>query len=203
MSSSGRLIADETLGELLASLAAPTPAPGGGTAGAVAAASAASLVEMAASFTLAREDHAAVHGRMGEVVQRGRELRARLVALAEQELHAYEPVLEAIRLSREDPARGERVARALSDAAESPLGITRAAAAVAQLGAELAAQGAPRLVGDAVTATLLAEAACAAAGRLLAINLAAVPEDPRLAEASDLAGAAAAARVRALDVKQS
>ena len=154
---------------------------------------------MAASFTLAREDHADVHGRMTEVVQRGGELRARLVELAEQELHAYEPVLEAIRLPREQPARAERVAVALSDAAESPMGITRAAAEVAQLGGELAERGARRLVGDAVTATLLAEGACVAAGRLVEINLAALPAaGSRLAEVSGLTASAGAARTRAL-----
>lgn len=203
MGSTEHLIADKPLGELLDSLAARTPAPGGGTAAAFAAAAAAGLVEMAAGFTLGREDHADVHGRMAEVAARGGELRARLVELAEQELHAYEPVLEAIRLPREDSARAERVAVALSSAAESPMAITRAGAEVAQLGGELAERGAWRLVGDAVTAAVLAEGACVAAGRLAAINLSTVPDDPRLAEVSDLAAVAAAARTRALDARQS
>ncbi len=203
MGSTGRLIADSKLGELLDSLAARTPAPGGGTAAAFAAASAASLVEMAARFTLGRDDHADVHARIAEVRERAGRLRQELVELAERELHAFEPVLEAIRLPREDPGRDERVAIALSDAAESPIGIARAAAEVAALGAELAVSGARRLVGDAVTAALLAEAGCVAAGRLVEINLASMSDDPRLAEVSDLAAAAGAARSRALDAKQS
>ena len=64
------------------------------------------------------------------------------------------------------------------------MAITRAGAEVAQLGGELAERGARRLVGDAVTAALLAEGACVAAGRLAAINLSTVPDDPRLAEVS-------------------
>ena len=203
MGSTGRLIADSKLGELLDSLAARTPAPGGGTAAAFATASAASLVEMAARFTLGRDDHEDVHARIAEVRERAGRLRQELVELAERELHAFEPVLEAIRLPREDPGRDERVAVALSDAAESPIGIARAAAEVAALGAELAVSGARRLVGDAVTAALLAEAGCVAAGRLVEINLASMSDDPRLAEVSDLAAAAGAARSRALDAKQS
>jgi formiminotetrahydrofolate cyclodeaminase len=194
---------NETLGELLDSLAARTPAPGGGTAAAFAAASAASLVEMAASFTLGRDDHADVHARMAEVRAQAARLREELVELAERELHAFEPVLDAIRLPRAQPGRAARVAAALSEAAESPLGLARTAAEVAELGAELVATGARRLVGDAVTATLLAEASCVAAGRLVEINLESVADDPRRSEVSGLAAAAAGARERALSLQQS
>jgi methenyltetrahydrofolate cyclohydrolase len=204
MSSTGRLIADTAVSELLDALAARTPAPGGGTAAAFAAASAASLVEMAASFTLGRDDHSHVHGRMSDVAARAGRLRAQLIALAERELHAFEPVLDAIRIPSEDPERDARVARALSDAAESPLGIARAAAEVAGLGAEVAADGTPRLVGDAVTAALLAESACVAAGRLVEINLAGLSAaGPRLEEVSALVGAAASGRARALEAERS
>jgi methenyltetrahydrofolate cyclohydrolase len=202
MGSTERSIADNSLAELLGSLAARTPAPGGGTAAAFAAASAAALVQMAARFTAGRDDHTRAHARMNEVVGRAGDLRLRLVELAEVELHAFEPVLEAIRLPREDPDRDVRVAQTLSTAAESPMGISRAAAEIAGLGAELAERGAPHLVGDAVTAALLAEGACAAAGRLAELNLAAAPEDPRVAEVFELSAAAAAARTRALNAKQ-
>jgi formiminotetrahydrofolate cyclodeaminase len=140
---------------------------------------------------------------MTEVVQRCGELRARLVELAERELHAFEPVLDAIRLPRAQPGRDARVAAALSEAAESPLDIARAAGEVAELAAELAVSGARRLVGDAVTAALLAEASCVAAGRLVEINLESVADDPRRSEVSDLAAAAAGARERALSPQQS
>jgi formiminotetrahydrofolate cyclodeaminase len=140
---------------------------------------------------------------MTEVVQRCGELRARLVELAEHELHAFEPVLDAIRLPRAQPGRDARVAAALSEAAESPLDIARAAGEVAELAAELAVSGARRLVGDAVTAALLAEASCVAAGRLVEINLESVADEPRRSEVSDLAAAAAGARERALSPQQS
>ncbi len=156
---------------------------------------------MAAGFTLGRDDHADVHARMTEVRERAARLREELVGLAERELHAFEPVLDAIRLPRAQPGRDARVAAALSEAAESPLGIARAAAEVAELGAELVATGARRLVGDAVTAALLAEASCVAAGRLVEINLESVAGDPRRSEVSELAAAAAGARERALSLQ--
>jgi formiminotetrahydrofolate cyclodeaminase len=199
MSTTEHLIADHTLGELLDSLAAQTPAPGGGTAAALAGAAGAGLVEMATRFTLGRDDHADRHARMAEIWERAEQLRERLVALAQRELHAYEPVLEALALSHADRDRSGRVRDALSLAADSPLAVAVAAAEVAELGAELTVSGNHRVAGDAITGTLLAEAACRAAGRLVEINLAREPGDRRVSEAAGLASRAASARSRALD----
>lgn len=198
MGSSERALADRSLRELLEAVAERTPAPGGGASAALGCALAAGLVEMSAKFTLARDDYAAVHSRMGEVIEAADELREQLLECSEHELHAYEPVLEALRLQPDDPEREARLAEALSDAAESPLAIARAARSVAELGAELARSGSSHLVGDAITGAVLAEAACCAAARLAQVNLARVPSDPRLDESTALARQASAARVQAL-----
>lgn len=152
-------------------MAARTPAPGGGSSAAWTLALAAALVEMAAAFS-DREVPA---------------LRERALALAERELSAYGPVLEASRLPKDDPTRPDRLSRALSDAADSPLDIARLAAEVEQLARDLAANGNRTLEGDANTAAELAGAARRAAARLVEINLAAQPGDPRMAEAKQLA----------------
>jgi formiminotetrahydrofolate cyclodeaminase len=136
---------------------------------------AAALVEMGAAFADVPTDEAA-------------SLRARAVELAEAELHAYAPVLEAQRSG--DP---ERVGEALSRAADSPLAIARAATEVAELGASVAASGKEALKGDALVGVVLAEAACRAAGNLVRINLEGVPGDPRLAALSELERRASAA----------
>jgi methenyltetrahydrofolate cyclohydrolase len=198
MGSSEQALADRSLRELLESVAERTPAPGGGACAALSCAVAAGLVEMSAKFTLARDDYAAVHSRMGEVIEAAAELREQLLECSEHELHAYEPVLDALRLQPDDPERETLLAGALSDAAESPLAIARAARSVAELGAELARSGNSHLVGDAITAAVLAEAACCAAARLAQINLARVPSDPRCDEATALGRQASAARVQAL-----
>jgi formiminotetrahydrofolate cyclodeaminase len=181
-------LADQSVRELLDAVGARTPAPGGGAAAALSGSLAAGLVEMAARFTAGREDVAAEAGA----------LRGRLLELGERELSAYEPVLEAIALDAGDPDRDARLRAALSDAADSPLEIARAAAVVASLGAELALTGNTNLTGDAITGVALAEAACCAAARLTEINLARVPSDPRLDEAAGLTRQASAARAKAL-----
>lgn len=185
------------LSDLLDDVAAQTPAPGGGCSAAWAAALAAALVEMAAGFTLAHEEYAPVHERMRAAGSRAAALRARALRLADDELRAYEPVLAALGLPRDDPARADQVASSLSKAADSPLEIARVAAELAELAAEVAVTGNRSLEGDSVAGAFLADAACRAAGRLVEINLRSSPDDPRVAEAEQLSAAAVGARERA------
>jgi formiminotetrahydrofolate cyclodeaminase len=186
--SSEQALAELRLRELLDAVGSRTPAPGGGTSAAVVGALAAGLVEMSAKFTPGREGVAA----------QAASLREQLLEQAEADLHAYQPVLDALRLDASDLDRDARLRDALSDAADSPLAIARAAAWVADLGEELSHTGNAHLKGDAITAVVLAEAACSAGVRLAEINLARVPSDPRLDEAAALTSRAAAARGQAL-----
>jgi formiminotetrahydrofolate cyclodeaminase len=140
---------------------------------------------MAANFA---DGHADTFARAGE-------LRTRALELAEIELHAYEPVLEALRLPREDPERAGRVSAAQAEASRSPLGIAQTAAELAELAADLTRGGNPNLTGDAIAGALLAEAAAQAAARLVAINL---TDGPAVMEAAEAADRARAARDRAL-----
>jgi formiminotetrahydrofolate cyclodeaminase len=175
-------LADRSLSDLLSEVAAPSPAPGGGCSVGWTCAIAAGLVEMAAEITLARE----VRASLGKTSHRARELRAEAVALAERELHAYEPVLLALRLPKTDPGRAERLDAALSEAAETPVALARCATEIAALAAELGSSATRHVQGDAIAGLLLAEGAAQAAARLARINLAGRPEDERLTELSEL-----------------
>jgi formiminotetrahydrofolate cyclodeaminase len=186
-------LADATVAELLERLAAKTPAPGGGTAAALAGATAAALTEMAAAYALTRAG-----GDPEEMTAsryRAAALRARLLELAEGDLGAYEPVLEALALERSDRRRAEALSTALSEAAEVPLEIAAGSAEVAELAAASAqAPGNEPLAGDAGAAVLIAEAATRAAAALVELNLERSPEDPRLQRAAALAQRAWEAR---------
>ena len=140
---------------------------------------------MAAAFTPERVSDA----------DRARAARVRALELAEIELHAYEPVLEALRLPRDDPQRAERVDAARARASESPLAVAGVGAELAELAADLTRTGNQNLAGDAIAGALLAEAAAQAAARLVAINL---TDGPAVVEAAELARRAAAAREVAL-----
>jgi formiminotetrahydrofolate cyclodeaminase len=140
---------------------------------------------MAASFSAGNQD----------ALARAGQLRRRALELAEIELHAYEPVLEALRLPRDDPDRSRRVAEAQSEASRPPLEVAGVAAEVAELAAHIARAGNPNLAGDAIASALLAEAAAQAAARLVAINLG---HGAMVDEARECAERAAAARQVAL-----
>jgi methenyltetrahydrofolate cyclohydrolase len=133
-----------------------------------------------------------------EAAARAAALRAELLAAGERELHAYEPVREASRLSPSDPARERRLDAALSAASEAPLAIARASAEATELAASIAARATPALAGDAIAAALLAEASSRAAAQLVEINLARSEHDPRLAAVRKLVKRCAAAREAAL-----
>lgn len=144
---------------------------------------------MAARLGLARGA-----GSPPDAPERARALRERALKLADQELSAYLPVLEASRLPMEHPDREERLHAALSEAAESPLAIAETAGEVAALGHGVVRGSNPRVRGDAVTGVLLAEAAAAAASALVEINLEGLGDDDRLRRAREARHLAAEAR---------
>jgi methenyltetrahydrofolate cyclohydrolase len=173
---------EQPLASLLDEVAGATPAPGGGSSSALALALGAALVEMTASLT----------GDAGTASRAG-DLRAQALDLAERDLSSYARVLETARLPRDDPSRAERLEEALLEASRPPLAIAEGAAEAAELGAKVARTSNPHVRGDAVTGTLLAEAAAAAAATLVEINLAqrpAAPERERARKARERAGRA-------------
>jgi len=141
---------------------------------------------MAASFTADRAETAA----------RATVLRGRALELAEIELHAYEPVLEALRMPRDDPRRADLVQDARTTASDSPLAIAGIGAELAELAADLARTGNPNLAGDAIAGAVLAEAAAQAAARLVTINL---TGGPVVRQATELARRAEVARAQAIN----
>jgi len=122
-------------------------------------------------------------GGESEAVERAGAIRARALALAEEELGSYAPVLAARRLPADDPRRTTVMEEALERASRSPLAVAEAAAEVASLGAAVAASVNPAVRGDAVAGIILAEAAAVAAAQLVEVNLAAHPDSPALAAA--------------------
>ncbi len=165
-------LAEQRLADLLDELGSASPAPGGGSAAALTCGLAAGLVEMVARIELGREPGGPSGSGLSEdVPSRMEAMRRRALALADEELSSYGPVLEARRLPAGDPRRAERVADALERASGGPLAVAEAAAEVAETGERVAALAEPAVRGDAVAGVLLAEAAASAAARLVRVNL--------------------------------
>ena len=180
MASGSGMLSDLPLSELLDRLAAKTPAPGAGSTAALVCSLAAALLEMTAAFDPTPDG--------SSCAVRARALRERSLQLAERELHSYEPVLEALRLPGTDPDREQRVAGALGAASGAPLAIASVACRAGRDRRRDRGGVSEQLVGEALVACELAEAACRAAARLVQTNLAGSAADPRLTRSPPRAG---------------
>ena len=172
---------DLTLREWLDELARSHGAPGGGAALGFAVASGAAVLAMAARVSGA-----------GGFVAQADALCARTAPLAQRDADTYEAAL-AVRSTSEGLKPEQRdwaIGRAFAQAAEPPLDIARAGADVAELAAQLAESGDPRVRADALAAAALGAAAARGAVALVTVNLTALEGDPRVAEVEQLAAAA-------------
>ena len=169
---------DLTLGEFLDLVASGNPAPGGGSVAAVAVALAAGLSGMAARLSA---------GQLADrLAERADAARLRVATLARIDAESYGRVLDAYR-EPDSETRRERVSDALSGASDVPLAVAEVGNEVAGIAARLVEEGNTNLVGDAITAVLLAEAGVRAAVTLAEINLSAANlDDDRLGRANEL-----------------
>lgn len=168
-------------------LAAAGPGPAAGSTAAVTTSLAAGL---ATKVARAAADREAVTPDLAEELAR---LRRRALVLADDDVAAYSRFLAARRAGN---ASVEEIVQVPSD-------VVAVAVRVAEVAGTLAQTGPDHLVGDAVTAALLAAAAAEAAATLVGANLAdgaevATRADPRAEHAEERAGEARAVAERLL-----
>jgi methenyltetrahydrofolate cyclohydrolase len=182
------------LGDVLGHIASEVPSPAGGSAAAIAVAMGAGLTAMCARNS--RDEWPEARGATAQAET----LRARVEPLAQADAEVYENALAAFGLPErlEPEVRDATLGVALERAAAVPLAIAEVGADVADLAADLAEKGNPRLRGDAVAGALLAEAGTRAAAHLVRVNLGAIADDVRVIRADANAEAASRAVRRAL-----
>jgi methenyltetrahydrofolate cyclohydrolase len=180
--------------DLLDLVASEERVPAGGSSAALVVAIAAGLVAKAARLSRSEWLEAA-----GAVAQADT-LRARALSLAESDAVAYKDALATLEgIEKVEPDRRDAaIQEALIRSAEVPLLISQTACDVSLLAADVAQAGNPELGADAGIAALLAEAAARAAGHLVEVNLATIPEDEWTARGEEFASKAKTAAKRAL-----
>ena len=184
-----------TFEQLVDAIASEAPTPGGGTAAALAGAMGASLAEMVAALTVAKEKYAASHAAVRPIGEAAARTRERLLTLAQEDSDSYDAVVAARRLPKETDVekteRARRRAEANRLAAEVPLRTGREAASLLALLPELAEKGNPNAASDAGAAALLLEAAVQGALLNVAVNLSGAQDAgfaARLTEEADRLG---------------
>lgn len=181
-STSERSYLESSLAGFLELVSGAAPAPAGGSVAAVTAALGASLCVKAARLSTSEMPDAL------DIAAALEQLRDRAGLLCQADADAYDLVVVATRQSSATNPQDRRraVAEALSHACDVPAEVVRIAARVAELAARIAQDGNPNLLGDVVTAALLAECAAQSATALIGINLEGVSGDERPAQAAQL-----------------
>ena len=160
---------------ILDAVAAPTAVPGGGSVAALAGALAASLGQMVAGVSRQKKSQAAYVEQLTAALA---ELRSAADVLAEaidRDANAYEAVMAAFRLPKSTPAeisaRTAAIQHATKGAAEVPLQVAAAAAALFELLGQLESFSSASMISDLRVGRLMAAAAARGALENVAINL--------------------------------
>ncbi len=152
-------------------LANGQPTPGGGSASAYAGAMAAGLVSMVARLTLGKKKYAQVEEQMQEILEEAEALRAELNTAVERDAKAFEAIMAAFKLSKDNPNRTPQIQEATLHAAEIPLEVASQAVRVMQLALEVASLGNANAITDAGSGAAMAQASLTGAGYNIRINV--------------------------------
>ncbi len=158
----------------LEQLAEGTPTPGGGSAAAQAGTMAAALVSMVARLTVGKKKYAEVESRVQQIIEQSEAMRSELSEAVAADAHAFDGVMQAMRMPHDSPeeeaARAEAMERAMHQAAAVPLEVARRARKLIDLAAELAEIGNVNAITDAASGAAMARAALRAASLNVKIN---------------------------------
>ncbi|MCI2426641.1 cyclodeaminase/cyclohydrolase family protein [Candidatus Acetothermia bacterium] len=156
----------QSIDGFLNAIAAEDPTPGGGSVAAFTGAVAACLITMVCAITASKSDNPA----LGRIAASSKELRERLLILAEEDGEAFKRVMTAYRLPKSDHRRCA-IDEALIKAAEVPLETAQRCIDLLVHLDELVQVGSKSTVSDIGVAVLLAMAAIDGALLNVMINI--------------------------------
>jgi glutamate formiminotransferase len=153
-------------------LAAPTATPGGGSASAAAGAMAAGLAQMVAGMSRGKKAYVQYESQLSEAIGKLTRLREELKAAIDADSEAYNAVVKAYKLAKENAGAGETaINTALQQATLVPLGVAERAKEVAKIAESLKPITNPNMKSDLVTGMALARAGMEGALANVEINL--------------------------------
>ncbi|MFZ1041618.1 MAG: glutamate formimidoyltransferase [Anaerolineales bacterium] len=172
---SGDSQSQESNASFLDDLAAATAIPGGGSAAAYVGAMGAALIAMVAGLTIGKKKYVAVEAEMQAIRVQAEELRKELTSAVEDDSAAFEAVMGAFKLPKENKeqqkARAAAIHIATINAAYVPLQTAKNAIKVMELAARCAKDGNLNAISDAMSGAAMARASLTAAGYNVGINL--------------------------------
>ena len=171
-------LASLTVRDFVDELSSDSPAPGGGSVSALAASMGAALAAMVAVLSHTKKGFESKQDALDRIAVRGQALKARFLGAVDADTDAFDRLLDAMRMPKDDPARDAALAGATVAAAEVPLGVLEGCAETVELCREVARIGLQASLSDAGVGAQMARAAAAGAYQNVCINLASL-DDPR------------------------
>jgi len=169
--------------EFVEKVASEAPAPGGGSVSALAGALAAALCAMVARLTLGKEKYRDTWQEMEQVRDSADALMRRLLELVDEDTAAYNQVLSAFKLPRDNEAqktaRQAAIRSATQKATAVPMETLRSVTELLSMTEAAVEKGNPNCLSDAGVAAHLIRAAASGAAYNVRINLSAL-DDQRL-----------------------
>jgi glutamate formiminotransferase/formiminotetrahydrofolate cyclodeaminase len=170
LASASRL-ASMSLRDFIDELSSDSPAPGGGSVSALAASMGAALAAMVAVISHTKKGFESKHAELEAIATRAQTLKEQLLGAVDADTAAFDRLLEAMRLPKDDPGHDVTIAKATVGATEVPLGVLEACPEVIELCREIARIGLQASLSDAGVGAQMARAAAAGAYQNVCINL--------------------------------
>jgi formiminotetrahydrofolate cyclodeaminase len=178
--------ADSTIVDFLDALASGNSTPGGGGAAALTGSEAAALLSMVVNFTVGKKKYAAVEEAFQGYLQRTETLRKELLALADDDVVAFNGVAACYGMPKSTPeekaARTAAMQSALKGAAKVPMTVAEKCLDLLALVEPIGGQGNNNVVSDAGVAMYLGFAALQSALINVNINLKWIKDEAFIAE---------------------
>jgi len=161
--------------KFLDELASKSPAPGGGSVAALSAAIGSALTSMVCHLTIGKKKYQDVEAELASVLQKSEELRQTFTALVEQDTDAFNKVMEAFGLPKENEdqkaLRSAAIQGATKEAALVPLRSMKHIIDALALAKVAADKGNINSASDAGVSALMLQAGCEGAALNVQINL--------------------------------
>jgi glutamate formiminotransferase/formiminotetrahydrofolate cyclodeaminase len=167
--------------EFVEAVAASNATPGGGAVAALAGALAASLAEMVAGLTIGKKKYADVEKEMQAIVKAAQDLRERLLDDVVNDVGAFDALMNAYRVPKDDPERPRLIQEGTRGAIDVPLRVCRMALEALQLTERVASIGNTNAATDGAVGAYMALAAMEGAALNVRVNLLGL-EDAEFAE---------------------
>jgi glutamate formiminotransferase/formiminotetrahydrofolate cyclodeaminase len=139
----------------------------------------AGLAAMVAVLSHTKKGFESKHEELDRIALRAQELKDQLLAAVDADTAAFDRLLEAMRMPKDDPNRDAAMADATVGATEIPLGVLEKCPEVIELNREVARIGLQASLSDAGVGVQVARAAAAGAYQNVCINLAGLTDAAR------------------------